>query len=192
MTLSWLMSFYVAELRNKWKWGETEASWLLSTNTFKEPLKRQQFGCKRRSWKQGHQNWSPCALIATTLFILASIISLFSLPPHPQGSPFCSCLNLVTPRVCHCSWSLALLVSFVKIISWIASRQRRSSRSAVPSDTFSSAKVNLLTGKVPVQTLQTGLIKWNLAAPKWAEENYNVFSQLAPEEKMQIFMMLLN
>lgn len=83
----------------------------------------------------------------------------------------------------------ALLVSLVKIISWIASRQRRSSHSAVPSDTFSSAKVNLLTGKVPGQTLQTGLINRNLAVLKCEQSQYNcnAFCGLLPEENMQIW-----
>lgn len=154
--------------------GKTEASWLPSTNTFKQPLKTTPGWCKWGTTIPG----GPAPLF---YYYLASIISLFG----PHGSPFCSCFNLVT--LCLPLLLIpALLVSLVKIISWTASRQRRSSRSAVPSDTFSSAKVNLLTGKVPVQTLQTGPIKGNLAVLQWAEQNCNAFSELAPEEKMQI------
>lgn len=138
----------------KWKTsvtGETDASWFASVNTSKEPLKKSTVGSKRRTWQQGH--------IKAVLFS-ASIISLSPeaalLPTFQACNTVCLSLLLIP----------ALLVSFVKIISWIASRQRRSSHSAVPGDTFSSAKVNLLTGKVPGQTLQTGLINRNEAVLK--------------------------
>lgn len=164
--------------------GETDASWLLSTNTLKEPLKKSTVRSKWRTWEQGHIKAFPNILGSP--FISQSIISL-----SPRQS-FCPHFKLVTLCVCHCSWSL-LLVSFVKIISWIASRQRRSSHSAVPSDTFSSAKVNLLTGKVPGQTLQTGLINRNVAGLKVRRANRIVmpFFWTFPWRKYADFIILL-
>lgn len=138
---------------------ETDASWFLSTNTLKEPLKKSTVRSKWRTWEQGHKNGP---------LILESIISL---PPKAAHLPMFQSYNTVCLPLLLIP---ALLVSFVKIISWIASSQRRSSHSAVPSDTFSSAKVNLLTGKVPGQTLQTGLINRNLAVLKVSRANTTV------------------
>lgn len=61
----------------KWKTsvtGGTDESWLLSTNTLKEPLKKSTVRSKWRTWEQGHMKAFPN--ISGSLLISQSIISL--------------------------------------------------------------------------------------------------------------------